>query len=193
MTNLPIDRAQALSLINEHNKDQSDMNHYLETEAIMSALAKKLGEDGEYWKMLGLLHDVDWGLTKHDVSEHLTKAPDILRGAGFDDDFICQVVSHGYGFDCAGLKDKERSKKIEHALACAETITGLLHAYALLRKGIDGMNAKGLKKRFKDKRFAAAVRRDIIVECEKLGLNLDEFFELSINAVKEIADQVGLK
>lgn len=192
MVNLPITREEALSLIEKYNKDKSDINHYLESEAIMGALAKRLGENEEYWRMVGLLHDVDWGITKGNIQEHLTKAPEILRGAGFDEEFINAVMSHGYGFDCAGLKDKERTKKIEHALACSETITGLIHAYALLRGGMTDMKVKGLKKRFKDKRFAAAVRRDIIIECEKIGLSLDEFFEISINAIKDIADQVGL-
>lgn len=192
MVNLPITREEALSLIEKYNKDKSDINHYLESEAIMGALAKKLGEDEEYWRMVGLLHDVDWGITKENIQEHLTKAPEILREAGFDEEFINAVMSHGYGFDCAGLKDKVRTKKIEHALACSETITGLIHAYALLRGGMTDMKVKGLKKRFKDKRFAAAVRRDIIIECEKIGLSLDEFFEISINAIKDIADQVGL-
>lgn len=192
MANLPITREQALSLIEKYNKDKSDVNHYLETEAIMGALAKKLGEDEEYWRMLGLLHDIDWGITKEDIQNHLTKAPEILKEEGFDEQFINDVISHGYGFDCAGLKDKQRTEKIQHALSCAETITGLIHAYALMRKGIKDMKAKGLKKKFKDKKFAAAIRRDIIMECEKLGLTLDEFFELSINAIKDIADKVGI-
>lgn len=193
MANLPITREQALSLIEKHNKDKSDINHYLETEAIMGALAKKLGEDEEYWKMLGLLHDVDWGITKDNMQNHLTKAPEILKEAGFDDEFIGNVISHGYGWDCAGLKEKKRTKKIEHALACSETITGLIHTYALMRKGIGGMEAKGLKKKFKDKRFAAGVNREIILECEKLNITCDEFFELSINAIKEVASHVGLQ
>ncbi len=158
----------------------------------MGALAKRLGEDEEYWRMLGLLHDVDWGITKNNMKEHLTKAPEILKEAGFDEQFINDVISHGYGWDCAGLKEKERKEKIEYALACAETVTGLIHAYALMRKDIKDMDFKGLKKKFKDKRFAAGVSRDIIVECEKFSLSLDEFFELSINAIKEIADEVDL-
>src|SRR3989338_364414 len=192
MANLPISWEQALLLIEKYNKDRPDINHYLETEAIMGALAKRLGEDEAYWRMLGLLHDVDWGVTKENTNNHLTKAPEILREAGFDEEFIKNIVSHGFGYDCAGLKDNQRKERIEHALACAETVTGLIHAYALMRKGIKDMEANGLKKKFKDKKFAAAVRRDIIMECGKLGLGIDEFFELSINAVREIAANVGL-
>ena len=79
MANLPINREQAIELLKKYNKDSSDFNHFFETEAIMGALAKKLGEDEEYWRMLGLLHDIDWGLTKHDLKEHLTKAPEGIK------------------------------------------------------------------------------------------------------------------
>ncbi len=188
----PLSRQQALELVKKYNNDSADLNHYLESEAVMRALARKLNEDEETWAMLGLLHDIDWGITKHDIKTHLTKAPAILKEAGFKEDFIEVVISHGYGFDCAGLKDKKRTKKEEHALACSETITGLIHAYALMRKTIEGMDVSGLKKKFKDKKFAAGVRRDIILECENLGITLDEFLELSIKGITEIADEVGL-
>ena len=189
---LPISRDQALDLLKKYNSDPADFNHYLESEAIMRALAKKLGEDEDYWGMLGLLHDIDWGITKNDSKEHLTKAPAILKEAGFDDEFIEALVSHGYGWDCAGLKERQRTKKIEFALAAAETITGLIHAYALMRKTIEGMDASGLKKKFKDKKFAAGVNRDIVLEIEKIGLPLDEFFTLSIQAIQNIKKEVGL-
>jgi hypothetical protein len=188
---LPITREQALELIKKYDSDPYDMYHYLESEAIMGALSKRLDEDEEYWKMIGLLHDVDWGITKNNTAEHLTKAPEILKSAGFDDKFICIVVSHGYGFECAGLKDKKRTEKIEHALAAAETLTGLIHAYGLMRKSLDGMEVSGLKKKMKDKRFAAAINRDIIMECEQIGLTLDEFLDISIKAVQSIAKDVG--
>jgi len=192
---LPITRDEAIVLLKEHNKEEEmhDWNHFLESEAIMRALAKKLGEDEEYWGMLGLLHDVDWGITKENTVEHLTKAPDILREQGFDDAFIASIVSHGCGFECANLKDKKREGNVEHALAASETITGLIHAYALMRgKKISDMEVKGLKKKFKDKTFAAGCDREIIREVEKTGIELSEFFELAINAVKSIKGEVGL-
>ena len=124
----------------------------------------------------------------------MSKAPEILKEAGFDDEFIEVVLSHGYGYPIPGFEDKKRTKKVEHALACSETITGLIHAYALMREGrISDMEVKGLKKKFKDKRFAAAINRDIIRECEGIGLDLDEFFELSIQTIKKIKDEVDLK
>jgi hypothetical protein len=188
---LPITREEALKLIHQHTQDSSDIIHYLESEAIMGALAERLGEDKDYWRMLGLLHDIDWGVTKGDPTQHLTKAPEILRNAGFDEAFIRLVLSHGYGYDCAGLKELRRSEKTEFALACAETITGLIHAYARMRNGLEGMEVSGLKKKMKDKRFAAGVDRNIIMECERLGMTLDEFLALSIKAVQSIAKEVG--
>ncbi|MHA2073931.1 MAG: HDIG domain-containing metalloprotein [Candidatus Hodarchaeales archaeon] len=191
---LPITRNEALILIREYNKEQSDIIHYLESEAIMGALAERLGEDVEYWRMLGLLHDIDWGITKNDLGKHLTKMPKILRGAGFDEDFINTVISHGYGYNIAGLFEKRRTKKIEHALACAETVTGLIHAYALVRKGkISDMKVKGLKKRFRDNSFAAKVNRTIIMEEKNLDLIPDEFFSLAIKAIADIKEEVGLR
>jgi len=193
---LPITRSQALELLEKYNprENKHDWNHYLESEAIMKGVALKLGEDEEYWAMLGLLHDVDWGITKENVSEHLTKAPAILREAGFDEEFINNIVSHGCGFECAGLKDKKRSQKVEHALAACETLTGLIHAYALMRGGrISDMEIKGLKKKFKDKKFAEGCNREIIKEIEECGLLVDEFFEVGINAMKSIKNDVGLK
>jgi len=190
---LPISREDALKLIAKYNQDGQDFIHFLESEAIMRELAARMGEDVEYWGMLGLLHDIDWGITKHDSREHLTNAPEILGQAGFDDEFVQAVLSHGYGWDCAGLKEKKREGKIEHALAAAETITGLIHAYALIRgRKVSGMKVSGLKKKFKDKKFAAGVNRDIILECEETGLTLDEFMQVSIDAIKKIAKEVDL-
>jgi hypothetical protein len=160
----------------------------------MRELAEHLGEDIEYWGMLGLVHDIDWELTREDVKTHLTKAPELLKEAGFGQDFIDAVVSHGCGFDCAGLKDKKRDGKIQHALAISETITGLIYAYALMRDGkVSDMQAKGLKKKFKDKTFAKTIDREIIKECEHLGLELNEFFEIAIRGISKIKDEVGLK
>lgn len=195
MTNqLPINREEAVELLKSMPQKESDMNHYLESEAIMRALAEKLGENIEYWGMLGLLHDVDWSLTLKNWEEHCKKAIEILKEKGFDEGFIQLVQSHGYGYDeIPILKDKKRTKKIEHALAAAETLTGLIHAYALMRsKKISDMEVKGLKKKFKDKSFAANCNREIIKEIENVGISLDEFFELSINAVKKIKGEVGL-
>ena len=193
--NLPITRKQALELLKKYPQTEADMNHYLESEAIMKAVAEKFGEDVEYWSMVGLLHDVDWALTRNNWAEHCIKSVEILKENGFDDEFIEIVQSHGYGVDeIPNLKEKKRTKKIEHALAASETITGIIYAYALMRgKKISDMEVKGLKKKFKDKRFAQNCNRDVIKEIEKTGLSLDEFFELSIEAIKKIKGEIGLE
>lgn len=194
MKPLPITREEAWKLILKYNSERSDLNHYLESEAVMRQLAKHLGEDEDYWGMLGLLHDVDWGVTKDNMETHLTKAPEILKEAGFDDEFIEIILSHGYGFhELPHLADKERLRKIEYALAASETITGLVHSYALMRGGrVSDMDSAGLKKKFKDKAFARALDRDIMKEAENLGITLDEFFEIAIEGIKNIKDEVGL-
>ena len=192
--NLPISREKALELVKKYNSDERDLIHYKESEAIMREVASKLGEDIEYWGMLGLLHDIDWDLTKDNVSSHLTKAPELLREAGLDDEFIEIVLSHGYNYDeLPHLKNKKRTKKIEYALAASETLTGLIHAYALMRGGrISDMEAKGLKKKYKDRAFAAGCDRDIIKEAEKF-MGFDEFLQCGIEGIKKIKDKVGLK
>ena len=190
---LPITRKQAIELLKKYDQKESDWNHYLESEAVMKGLAKHFGEDEEYWGMVGLLHDIDWALTRDNIQEHLQKASEILKNAGFDDRFIEIILSHGYGFDLPGMQDKKRVEKVEHALAIAETITGLIYAYALMRqKRISDMKVKGLKKKFKDKSFAPTIRRDIIRECELIGLELGEFLQIAIDSIKEIKEEIGL-
>ena len=163
---LPLDRDSVWELVLKYNSEKSDLNHYLESEAVCRALAERVGEDGDYFAIAGLIHDLDWGMTKNNPVDHLTKAPDMLREAGFSEEFIELILSHGYGFDCAGLLDKKRTEKKQFILACGETITGLIHSYAIMRNGIEGMEAKGLKKKYKDKKFAAGVSREIIQEIE---------------------------
>ena len=116
-----------------------------------------------------------------------------MKEKGFDNDFINIVLSHGYGFDCAGMKDMKRSEELEHALACSETVTGLIYSTSLMRPNkIMDLETKSVKKKMKDKKFAANVDRDVIKECEKLGLTLDEFLDIAINSMKEIASDIGL-
>ena len=194
MDSLPISRTEALDLLKSYTQTEADMNHYLESEAIMRALAKKLGANIEYWGMLGLLHDVDWACTRENWQEHCSKAEEILKNRNFSDEFITIVQSHAYGHDVIPkFRELKREKAVEYALACAETITGLIYAYALMRgRKISDMEVSGLKKKFKDKRFAENCNREIIKECEKLGLSLEEFFALSIDAMKDIKSDIGL-
>lgn len=194
MKKLPITREEAIEMLKNYDQKESDMNHYLESEAIMRALAEKLGEDVEYWGMLGLLHDLDWALTRDKWEEHCSKVRKLLEEKGVDEEFIQQVQSHAYSYDVIpAFKDKKRENKIEYALAAAETLTGIIYAYALMRgKKISDMDVAGLKKKFKDKRFAANCSREIVMEIEKTGISLDEFFAISIEAMKKIKEEIGL-
>jgi len=191
---IPLTREKAIMLLRSYEQRESDQVHYLETEAIMRALAEKLGEDADYWAMLGLLHDVDWALTRESPEAHCIKSAEILKAKGFDNEFIQIIQSHGYSYKEIPLfKDKSRTKKVEHALAASETSTGIIHAYALMRgRKISDMDASGLKKKFKDKRFAENCNRQIILEIEKTGISLEDFFKLSIEAIKSIKDNIRL-
>jgi predicted hydrolase (HD superfamily) len=117
-----------------------------------------------------------------------------LKEKGFDEEFIENVQSHGYGYDeIPLLKDKKRTLKIQHCLIAAETLTGIVYAYALMKgKRISDMNVNGLKKKFKDKKFAANCNRELVKEIELAGLSLDDFFNLSIESIKSIKNNIGL-
>jgi putative nucleotidyltransferase with HDIG domain len=192
---LPLTREEALSFLRQLNHDSSDIPHYLATEAIMRALAKEWKEDPDYWGILGLLHDVDWSLTKDNQKEHCIKAEELLADKGFQKEEITIIQSHGYGCDqIPALKDRLRTQRIEFALASAETITGLIYAYALMReRRITDMAPSKLKKKFKDKSFAAGCNRTIIQEIEKTGMDMDRFFSIAIQAMQSIKESIGLE
>jgi uncharacterized protein len=193
---LPLNKIQAIEWLNSMpQQDESSMNHYLETGAIMKGLAKEFGEDEEYWEILGLLHDVDWAFTKSDWSKHCIKAKEILREKGFDEEFISNVQSHGFSMkEIPELENKKREKKIEFALVSSETLTGIIYAYALMRgRKISDMEIKGLKKKFKDKCFAQNCNRDLVLEIENTGIDLDKFFKIAINSLKEIKEEINLE
>jgi len=191
---LPITRDEAIGILRETNQNDFDMNHYLMSEAIMRALAKKMKKDEDYWGMVGLLHDIDWSHTKDDISNHCIKCVEMLREKGFDNHFIDVVQSHAYGLEeIPKLKKEKRWHDIEHALVAAETLTGLIYAYALMRDGrVSDMNIKGLKKKLKDKAFAKGVNRELIGEISEIGISVGDFLEIGIDAIKKNKHEVGL-
>ena len=185
---------QAKVLFDKCVKNPIMRHHCRASEVVMRALAKRLGEDEELWGIAGLLHDIDYELCKDDLSKHGVLCQEILKKAGVSDALIDVIVSHVYGSDCGLYEDRIRMTEFEHALAAGETVTGLIYAYGLMRpdKKLEGASVKSLKKKFKDKSFAAKVDRNVIRECQKLGLELNEFLEIALNAMKEIADEIGL-
>lgn len=185
---------QAKALFNQYVKNPIMRNHCREAEVVMRALAKRLDEPEELWGIAGLLHDIDYELCQNDLSKHGVLCQEVLKNAGVTDDLIEVIVSHVYGAESGVYPDRMRMTDFEHALAAGETVTGLIYAYGLMRpdKKLANAEVKSIKKKFKDKAFAARVNRDVIRECETFGMEVNEFLELALNAMKEIADEIGL-
>jgi uncharacterized protein len=195
MEDLGIAKEQADELAKLYIKEPMTKFHLLETEAIMRELAKHFGEDEEIWGIIGLLHDVDWDLTKDNVEQHCTKAQEILRQAGATEFLIETVVSHGYGNETIpSLKGMKRKTRIQHCLVAAETLTGIIVASALVQpdKKLSSVQLPSLKKKFKSKSFAANCSRDLVAECEKAGISIDDFLEIGLRALQGISSKLGL-
>lgn len=198
---LGIDYSHAKNLLEKYLKKPANRLHSRESEVIMRALARHFGEDQEKWRIIGLLHDLDWELTEDNPKQHCIKTAEILKTAGGTDFLIQTIQSHGYeqgwGNEYYGpdeFKGKKRAGRIQHALAAAETLTGLIIATALIQpdKKLTSVKLESLIKKFKSKSFAANCNREIILECEKIGLNLDEFLNIGLNALQEIHEEIGL-
>lgn len=185
-----MEREKALELLKTHVKNENMLRHCLASEAVMRALAARLGADPALWGLAGLLHDIDVELTGGDLARHTHEAARILKEQGLPEDLIEAVKLHNE----AAHAGKKRSETFQKALAAGETITGMITATAMVYpdKKLASVKASSVTKRMKDKRFAASVDRGIIMECEAVGLKLDEFVELSLGAMREIAADLGL-
>ena len=174
------DREQAVAVFKKYNESPSLFRHALAVEAVMRHFAVKKGEDPEYWGIVGLLHDVDY---EKYPEEHCRKAAEILKSEGFDDAFVHSVVSHGYGI-CVDIAPESEMEKV---LFAADELTGLIAAAALMlpSKSLDDLKLSSLKKKWKDKRFAAGVNREIIQKgCEMLGMDLEDLMTETIAGMK---------
>lgn len=177
-----ISREQALELLKKYNKEPFHIQHALTVEGVMRWFAKELGhaEEEEFWGITGLLHDIDFELYPE---EHCKKAPELLREAGVSEDMIYAVCSHGYGI----CSEEEPKLEMENVLFASDELTGLIWSCALMRPSRSTMDleVKSLKKKFKDKRFAAGCSREIISQgAERLGWELDELFDKTIQAMR---------
>ena len=163
--------------------------HSLASEAVMRTLAIHLGRSEEAWSQAGLLHDLDVEVTNADSSVHGPEGAKWLAEMGVDDDIVDAIAMHN-----ELASGKARSTEFQHALAAGETITGLIMATALVYpdRKIASVKTKSVVKRMKEKAFAASVKRENILECEKVGIPLDQFAALSISAMTAIADDIGL-
>jgi putative nucleotidyltransferase with HDIG domain len=164
-------------------------SHLLSAEAIMRSLARKFGQDEELWGITGLVHDIDWELTEKTPEQHSLVGAGWLKEAGFQPEVVeaVRVHNHMHGF--------EPKTMLEKSLWCAEELTGLIVASALVQpdKKLASVKASSVKKKFGQKSFAAGVNRDIVAKCQDMiGLSLDELIELELKAMQDIAPSLGL-
>ncbi len=178
---------EALELVKKYVKNDKLIKHMIAVSAIMDKLAEKLGEDRELWKIVGLLHDIDYELTQKQPEKHGVVAVDILKNI-LPENALTAIKAHN---ELTGTIDNSR---LAVALRAADAASGLIIAVALVmpNRKLDEVRIESLLKKFKQKDFARGVKRDRIMECEKLGLSLEEFLTLSLEALKEISNTLGL-
>lgn len=181
-------REEALELLQKYNQEPFHIQHGLTVEKTMRWFANELGygDEADYWAITGLLHDIDF---EQYPEEHCVKAPELLREAGVGEDMIHSICSHGYGICC----DVEPEHEMEKVLFAADELTGLIGAAALMRpsKSVQDMEVSSVKKKFKDKRFAAGCSRDTIREgAERLGWELTDLFEKTLKAMQSCEDEI---
>ena len=189
MNNPTPNRDTALALLKTYNKSESLIKHAFAVEGVMRYMARKYDEDEEIWGVVGLIHDLDY---EQFPDQHCKKTETILKENDWPADLIRAVVSHGYGI-CTDVKPESTMEKVLFAI---DELTGLVATSALVRptKSVMDMNAKSVKKKWKDKRFAAGVDRSIIQQgADMLGVELGDLITDTIMGMREVADKIGLK
>ena len=184
-----ISREAALAALRKYNKEPFHLQHALTVEGVMRWYARQLGhgDEADFWATVGLLHDIDF---EQWPEQHCVKAPELLQEAGCGEDLIHAVCSHGYGICC----DVEPTEEMEKVLFAAAELTGLIGAAALMRpsKSVQDMELKSIKKKFKDRKFAAGCSRDVIITgAERLGWELDELLEKTLEAMRSCEETVA--
>ena len=182
-------RQQALDLLKQYNQEPFHIQHALTVEGVMGWYARELGygDDADFWAMVGLLHDIDF---ERWPEEHCRKAPELLREVGLSDAFIHAVCSHAYGL----TSDVAPEHQMEKVLFAADELTGLIGAAARMRpsKSVMDMEVSSLKKKFKDKKFAAGCSRDVISQgAEQLGWPLEDLMEKTILAMRSCEERIN--
>ena len=182
-------REEAYSLLTKYNESDSLIKHALAVEGVMRYFARKRGEDEEKWGIIGLVHDLDYGKFPE---EHCRKSEEILRENSWPEEYIRAVVSHGWGI----CSDVEPQAELEKVLYAIDELTGLVVTTALIRpsKSVLDVKTKSVKKKWKDKRFAAGVDRSIIEKgAQMLGVEVTELITDTIMGMREVAEEIGLK
>ncbi len=189
MTTTVPTREQAFALLKQYNKNESLIKHALAVEGVMRYFARKRQKDEEKWGIIGLIHDLDY---EQFPEEHCRKTEEILKQNNWPQEYIRAVVSHGWGI-CSDVEPKTELEKVLYAI---DELTGLVVTTALVRpsKSLMDLKAKSVKKKWKDKRFAAGVDRSIIEKGAKmLGVEITELITDTIMGMREVADKIGLK
>jgi len=182
-------REEAYQLLTEYNKSDSLIKHALAVEGVMRYFARKRGEDEEKWGVIGLIHDLDY---EQFPEEHCHKSKEILEEKGWPEEYIHAVISHGWGL----CSDVEPQTELEKVLYAIDELTGLVVTTALVRpsKSVMDVKVKSVKKKWKDKRFAAGVNRSIIEKgAQKLGIEVSDLIADTIAGMQEVAEEIGLK
>ena len=182
-------REEAYQLLTEYNKGDSLIKHALAVEGVMRYFARKRGEDEEKWGVIGLVHDLDY---EQFPEEHCHKSEEILKEKGWPEEYIRAVVSHGWGL----CSEVEPQTELEKVLYSIDELTGLVVTTALVRpsKSVMDVKVKSVKKKWKDKRFAAGVDRSIIEKgTQMLGMELSDIIADTIAGMQEVAEEIGLK
>ncbi|MDP4093242.1 MAG: HDIG domain-containing protein [Bacillota bacterium] len=183
-----MDREQALTELKARVFNKNLLKHSYAVEAIMKALAVYFDEDVELWGLSGLLHDIDYEKTADQPEKHSAVGAEILESLGVDDSVVYAVKAHN------SIHGIERKRKIDKALFAADPISGLITAAALIlpSKKLSDVSTEFVVKRFSEKGFARGANRENIMECDKLGLSLEKFIEISLEAMKGISEELGL-
>ena len=187
-SNIPT-REEALALLKKYNQNESLIKHALAVEGVMRYMARKRGGDEEKWGVIGLIHDLDY---EQFPDQHCKKTEEILRENNWPEEYIRAVVSHGWGI-CSDVKPESDLEKVPYAI---DELTGLVVTSALVRpsKSVLDMKAKSVKKKWKQKQFAAGVDRSIIERgAEMMGVELSELITDTIMGMREVAEDIGLK
>lgn len=182
-------REEAYQLLTEYNKGKSLIKHALAVEGVMRYFARKRGEDEEKWGVIGLVHDLDY---EQFPEEHCHKSEEILKEKGWPEEYIRAVVSHGWGL-CSEVEPQTELEKVLYAI---DELTGLVVTTALVRpsKSVMDVKVKSVKKKWKDKRFAAGVDRSIIEKgAQMLGMELTDLLADTLAGMQEVAEEIGLK
>jgi predicted hydrolase (HD superfamily) len=182
-------RDEAFSLLKEYNKNEGLIKHALAVEAVMRYCARKRGEDEGKWGIIGLVHDLDY---EQFPQQHCRKTEEILTSHNWPAEYIRAILSHGYGL-CTDVEPKSEMEKVLYAV---DELVGLVAATALVRpsKSVMDMEARSVKKKWKEKSFAAGVNRDVIEKgAAMLGVELTSLIEDVIMGMRDVADQIGLK